>query len=759
MKDKDHSKLQPKAISEAPRLPLETVIMTAELHRRASRAPNYEAESAALARLMSSMAGASSENRDEIARKQRILGVLQELVETGMHLSRADSCGISILEEEEGHEVFRWRAVAGVWSRFIGQTMPRAASPCGVVLELDSPQLMAYPERHYAYQQSDFPPIVEALLVPFHYGGKPVGTIWVIAHDETRQFDAEDLRMMISLGRFAGLAYQVLSEHQHQFAQELAVMERLHALVNSLLVCPDVQAALDEILRAIIDITAADMGNVQIVDAQTNTLRIVAHRGFRQEFLDHFRAIALEETSACGKSIKSLQRCIVEDVETDPSYEPHRLIAEAAGYRAAQSTPLLRRDGVLLGILSTHYRKPFRPSAKELRVLDLYTRQAADFLERKRAEEDLREADRRKDEFLAVLAHELRNPLAPICSGLELIKAFGNDRAQLEKIRAMMERQAQQLVTLVNDLLEISRITRGKFELRKRRVRVGEILQSALDAARPAIEAAHHQLLLELPAESLEVHADPHRLAQVLSNLLNNAAKFTPEGGRIRLTAEQTGDELTLTVSDTGIGIAPEKQNSIFDMFAQVAVPLHKGSSGLGMGLHLSKLLVAMHGGTIAVRSEGTDRGSEFRIGIPLSAGAPATDMSFSQGRSATRIKGRVLVVDDNADAADSMCLLVEGFGHETRTAYGGEEAIRIASEFLPNVILLDLGMPRVSGYEVAQRIRSQSWGRAMKLVALTGWGQDTDKKKTTDAGFNHHLVKPADSRRVEELIAEALGV
>ncbi len=366
----------------------------------------------------------------------------------------------------------------------------------------------------------------------------------------------------------------------------------------------------------------------------------------------------------------------------------------------------------------------------------------------------LSEADRRKDEFLATLAHELRNPLAPIRMGLEVLKRERHNPQLIEQVRSTMERQTLQLITLVDDLLEVSRITRGKLELRKCRVKLDEIVQSSVEASQPFIDEANHSLSVKLPHDPLDLHADPHRLSQVLSNLLNNAAKYTPEGGQIWLTVERQGNDVRISVKDTGIGIPAEMKNAIFDMFAQIERPMERGYTGLGIGLTLVKSLVEMHSGKIEVFSEGEHRGSEFVVRLPILIEMPDKDHQTDEAAKQQNVKSkrRVLVVDDNKAAAEMLSLVVKMLGSEVRIANDGREAVEVAAEYLPDVILMDIGMPKMNGYEAAQHIRQQPWGTHILLIALTGWGQEEDKRRTTDAGFDYHLVKPAEPSELQRL-------
>lgn len=368
----------------------------------------------------------------------------------------------------------------------------------------------------------------------------------------------------------------------------------------------------------------------------------------------------------------------------------------------------------------------------------------------------LSEADRRKDEFLATLAHELRNPLAPIRTGLELMKMV-DDPATIEEIRSTMERQTQQMVMLIDDLMDVSRITQGKLQLRKCRVKLADIVRSAVEASSPFILEAGHELTVAIPESPIFLEADPHRLAQVLSNLLNNAAKYTKEGGRIWFIAERQENEVVVTVKDTGIGIPAEMLERIFELFAQIDRPMERGYTGLGIGLTLVKSLVEMHGGRIDVRSEGPDQGSQFCVRLPLLREwvVPETRLNRPEQNGARSSKRRVLVVDDNKAAADMLSMVVKMLGNEVRTAGDGWQAVTVAAEFLPDMVVMDLGMPRMNGYEAARHIRQQTWGEKMMLVALTGWGKEDDRQRTHEAGFDHHLVKPAEPAALQELFSK----
>ncbi|MEP7220982.1 MAG: ATP-binding protein, partial [Bacteroidota bacterium] len=366
------------------------------------------------------------------------------------------------------------------------------------------------------------------------------------------------------------------------------------------------------------------------------------------------------------------------------------------------------------------------------------------------------EADQRKDEFLATLAHELRNPLAPLRSGLEVMSLIGSDDPTVEDVRRMMERQLGQMVRLIDDLMDMSRISRNRIELRRSPVELARIIHDAVETSRPLIEAAGHTLRIELPAEPVLVDADATRLSQVFSNLLNNAAKYTEQGGHISLSVEPDGDTVVAAVEDDGVGIPGEMLPRIFEMFTQVDQSLEKARGGLGIGLTIVQRLVEMHSGRVEAWSAGTGHGSRFTVHLPMLVShtehAPA--VANGDGNAVTRHR-RILVVDDNRDSALSMKMLLGMMHHEVRSAHDGQDALNLGAAFLPDMILLDIGMPGMNGYEVARRIREEAWGRNVVLVAVTGWGQPEDRRRSSEAGFDHHLLKPVEPAMLAKLLTE----
>ena len=888
-------------------LPRDCILATTELERRPRRAPDHAAELRTLGELAQALADAPAT-------------IFPRLAEAMREALQADSAGISLLATEGDR--FHWVAIAGAWQPHTGGGTPRDFGPCGDVLDLDAPQLFQHPERRYTYLAAMSPPIVECLMLPIRVRGEVVGTIWVMAHTAQRRFDAEDLRRLLGLARFAAAAHagaleihrgrngrraaldrmedarrthdamQALNAElrlrEAQSARNANALAKLHELSSRLWRMRDLGEGMDELLAVTLELLGADMGNIQVVDECRGTLVIVAQRGFRREFLDHFREVSIRDDCACGRALRLGQRTIVEDVDADPGFAPHRFAARAAGFRAVQSTPMVGRDGVVLGVISTHFRIPHRPDEMDLRRLDLYVRQAADFIEHKRAEvalrtsevryrglfesakdgilvldshtaritdanpyvcellgythdelldkdlgelglfrdretslaalhelrrrkflrfddlplvtkdgqrldvefmgniyregevsvvqcnirditerkrlendlrkyaADLSEADRRKNEFLAMLAHELRNPLAPIRNAARVMRLTGGAGEMLDTASQMLERQVDQMVRLVDDLLDVSRISSGKIELRLGMVEVTPVIQQAVEAARGLAESPGHQLELTQPRKPMFVNADPARLVQMVGNLLTNACKFTERGGRIEVEVEREDQQVAIRVRDNGIGIAEEQRARIFDMFMQLDTSLERTTGGLGIGLPLVKTLVEMHGGSIDVQSDGIGHGTTFTLRLPLLTDArqpaPAEPAPEHPARATS---SRVLVVDDNIDSASSLALLLEMSGHTTQIAHDGLEAVKAAKAFKPDIVLLDIGLPHLNGFEAASRIRKSAWGRDVILVALTGWGQNEDRERSRAAGFDAHLLKPVDYDVLMGLLAD----
>jgi PAS domain S-box-containing protein len=385
-----------------------------------------------------------------------------------------------------------------------------------------------------------------------------------------------------------------------------------------------------------------------------------------------------------------------------------------------------------------------------------------DITERKRTEKqtydlliESKEGDRRKDEFLAMLAHELRGPLAPLRNMLEIMKRAEGDGNLLQQARSTMERQLGQLVRLVDDLIDVSRITRNKIELRKERVELASIIHQSVEACRHLAESARHDVSVTLPPQPIYLHADPVRLAQVFTNILNNACKYTEAGGNIWLTAERQGSDVLVTVKDTGVGIPTDQLGRVFEMFTQIDRTLERSQGGLGIGLTLVKRLVEMHGGSVEAFSEGPGRGSEFVVRLSVLIEKPEAVTPEPTSEPTKLTARRILVVDDNTDAASSLAMLLTLTGNETHTVHDGLEAVAAAERFRPDVVLLDIGLPKLNGYDACRRMREQPYGKSMFIVALTGWDQEQDRRKSKDAGFDCHMVKPVKLADLESMFAE----
>ena len=453
---------------------------------------------------------------------------------------------------------------------------------------------------------------------------------------------------------------------------------------------------------------------------------------------------------AGGKALWEIFSVRREDTSQPVTIQIERVLKEGEKIRDASPLILMPRIGNPIPV--AYSAAPIRDPHNGITSIVLIFR---DESERHRSELALRNADKRKDEFLATLAHELRNPLAPICTGLELLDITSDDPQAASELRGMLIRQSRHMVRLIDDLLDVSRITRGKLELRKSHVDLAEIIRNAVETTQPLVESGGQHLVIKLPKRPIRLYADTNRLTQVFSNLLNNAVKFTPAEGRIELTAAQEGSKVTIDVADTGIGMPPDQLDEIFEMFTQVHGSSERVQSGLGIGLTLVRRLVELHDGEIEAYSAGENLGSKFSVRLPV---LPAPEISEKPGTRAgeavqrTAIR-RVLVVDDNVDALESLSRLVACMGNDVRKAHDGLEAVESAESFRPDIVLMDLGMPRLDGYEAAKRMRQEPWGRALTLVATTGWGQDEHRRRAREAGFDHHLIKPIDIASLRSIL------
>jgi PAS domain S-box-containing protein len=488
-------------------------------------------------------------------------------------------------------------------------------------------------------------------------------------------------------------------------------------------------------------------------------------------------AVITTDTQGCVTMMNAAAEALTGWTTSEAKGEPLTVVFDIINEHTRQpvDNPAMRalRDGVVVGlanhtilIAKDKTERPIDDSAAPIRdragVMFGCVLVFRDITERHHMENELRrvaadlsEAARRKDEFLATLAHELRNPLAPIRNGLEIMKMAGSDIGAVEKARSMLERQLEQMVRLVDDLMDLSRISRGKIELKRERVQLAAVVENAVETSRPLIDLMGQELTLTVPQHPIVVDADMTRLAQVFLNLLNNAAKYSERGGHIWLTVERQGSDVVVSVRDAGIGIPADKLGSVFDMFSQVDRSLERSQGGLGIGLNIVKTLVEMHGGSIEGKSDGPGRGSEFVVRLPVVVEASVPPRPKGGEQASHKSSLRILIVDDNRDSADSLAMMLKIMGNDTRTAYDGKEGVVLAEEFRPDVLLFDIGLPKLNGYEACRLIRQQPWGKAAILIAVTGWGSEDDRQRSREAGFDHHMVKPADANTLMKLLAE----
>lgn len=564
--------------------------------------------------------------------------------------------------------------------------------------------------------------------------------------------------------------YERLRQSEQRLEMELADTKLLQSISAHLIQEDSIDALYTRITEAAQTITQSDFASMQIYYPERGTagqLRLLASSGLTQEGKDFWAWVDANAGTTCAVAMRTGKRFVSSNMYTCEfvvGTPDHEMFARA-GVLAAQSTPLFSRSGKLLGMISTHWQSNHTPSDRDLNLLDILARQAADLLERKAAAEALQqsqvaltEADRRKDEFLATLSHELRNPLAPIRNALHIMRVDPGSEKFLKMIE-MMDRQMLHLVRLIDDLLDVSRISQGKIDLRRERMTLQSAVADAIETCRSLIDNNAHKLTIDLQEEPVWIYADPTRVAQVVSNLINNAAKYTPPGGQIFISARSEDTLAALSVTDTGLGIPADMLPKVFDLFTQVDRNLHRSQGGLGIGLALVKQLLDMHGGEIVVNSAGLNEGSTFTVHLPLAIQCDAdivSDSNFTDRHETASVAKtlRVLVVDDNVDSAETIGLILELQGHKTRLAFDGCEALVAASAFNPDAILLDIDLPGLNGHEVCRELRKNPLFKNTLVIAQSGFGQERDRKLAKESGFDHHLVKPFDFTRLSGLLS-----
>ncbi len=534
---------------------------------------------------------------------------------------------------------------------------------------------------------------------------------------------------------------------------------------EELVAAADHRAALSRIAALAVP-RLADWCAVDVVEPGTAEIRrlAVAHVdpakvAFAHELHERYppdpgadRGVPQVIRTGCSELYREIPRELLDATAVD---DEHRRIIAELDLRSAMLVPLRVTDRTF-GALTFIYTGPRRYTDLDLAFAEDLARRAALLIERRRLEEEAHAASRAKDEFLAMLGHELRNPLAPIRTALQLLELRGDPATAKE--RQVIERQVDHLVRLVDDLLDVSRLTRAKIKLEQEPIEIGTLIARALEMASPLLERRQHHVEVQVPREGLVVNADPGRMAQVFSNLLTNAAKFTDPGGHIAVTAARDDREIAVTVTDTGVGIAPEFLPSLFEMFAQERQTLERSQGGLGLGLSIVRSLVTMHGGTVSVHSEGRGRGAAFTVRLPAFEGTVAGSRAGTAPGALPARGGRILLVDDNEDAAAMLAELLISAGYDVQVAFDGPSALTIARELSPDLAILDIGLPVMDGYEVAAALRAMFPGPRPRLIALTGYGQEQDQHRATTAGFERYLVKPIGFENLRQTIDELIG-
>ena len=722
----------------------------------------------------------------DLTSELEIESLMQKVTDAATRLTGAAFGAFFYNTVNESGEAFQLYTLSGApreaFSRF---GMPRATPVFKPTFDGEAPvrvaDITADPRYgkwapHHGLPQGHLP-VRSYLAVPVVSGSGTVLGGLVFGHPDTGVFGeraernavavASHASVAIDNARLFGRAREEIDRRvrmEEELAQQVKSLTRLHDLALRLGGMNELAPALQAILDTAVEGQDADFGLVWLLEAESGALVVRASRGFDQRSLNFFqRVMPGAAGGAAGNAFAHQQRWVIEDVDTDPGFEPFRSGAHDAGFRSVHSTPIVTRAGQLLGAISVHFAHKPRPSPRDMQVADVCARHAADVIEAvtsqealRESERELRELDQRKNEFLATLAHELRNPLAPLRNGLEVLRLAGRDAQTSEKARSMMERQLGQMVRLVDDLLDVSRVSRGKIELRREEVELATVLRNAIETSEPLIRDRRHALRTSIPAHGIRVNADVTRLSQVFWNLLNNAAKYTEPGGTIELAVRPGDTQVEVSVRDNGIGIPHDMQGQVFDIFTQVDRTLEKSQGGLGIGLSIAKRLVEMHGGTIEVKSGGHGQGTEFVVRLPARGAEPvAAPPPPDEVPERPASPRRILIADDDADSAATLSILLEAMGNEVRAVHDGSQAIEAAAEFRPDAILLDIGMPRLNGYDACRVIRAQPACSKAFIVALTGWGQQEDRRRAENVGFDCHLVKPVEPAALERLIRE----
>jgi PAS domain S-box-containing protein len=587
-----------------------------------------------------------------------------------------------------------------------------------------------------------------------------------IDHYETRRLRKDGTGVDVSLtvspilndaGQILGASKIARDITQRRQAEETLrrQTERLRLLWEAagvLLAADEPEVMLRGLLRKIGPHLGVDAYLNYMVTESGEALRLSSCEGIPVEATRQVAQLEFGQ-AICGTAARDRRPIVATHIQQ--SDDPKVQLAKSWGIRAYACNPLVVGNR-LLGTLSFASRLKDQFDTEEVAFIETICHYVTVACERLRLLDELKAADRRKDEFLAILAHELRNPLAPILSAVKVLHLKGSPAPEARGSREIIDRQIEHLTRLVDDLLDVSRITRNRLELRRSRIDLTEVIAGAVESSRPLIEQCGHELTVSLPPEPVYVDGDLVRLTQVFMNLLNNAAKYTERPGRLRIVAERQDTTAIVRVADNGVGIAPDKLSHLFEMFYQVDGSLERAQSGLGLGLSLVRFLVEAHGGRVEARSEGIGKGSEFVVHLPVFAAAaasvPAQQASGLDPAVATGL--RIVVADDNRDSADLFAMLLRLSGNDVHTAYDGVSAVETAERVRPDAVILDIGMPRLNGEDACRRIRATPWGGSVMMIAVTGWDQEESRRRIVDAGFDAHLIKPVDPGAVIELLA-----
>ena len=674
----------------------------ATLDARAARPAEPEVEAAVFAEVIRSMARNSSRTYDLIA-------------QGALRLCRAGSAGISLLGTEGDEAVVHWPAVAGIAGGQVAGSAPAAELLCGLSISRAETMLLADPGEHYPLLASIDPPVTEAICVPIQSEGRIVGTLWAMAHEHGTAFDATDARILRTLGHFVAARLAGAGGIRHELA-ELKVAQA--ALAKS-----------EESFRTLAESLPAKLF---VSDLEGNTTyanrRLYQVTGATPGSLLGQGWTTFVHPDDLPGVLETMERAMRIGIPYEVDYR----FRTAAGYRwfMVRGNAIEDESGAVVGWCSA----------------------AIDIEDARQAQAALQAANDTKDVFLATLAHELRNPLAPIRNAARVLAAPKADAKSLQWCREVIGRQVSIMARLLDDLLDISRITRGKLELRREPVQLWSLLGSAIETSRPLLDARRHELVVKPSDESVRLRVDPVRITQVIANLLNNAAKFTPPGGRIELSVHPSPAEIAIEVTDNGVGLPRDALQRIFTMFSQLDQHSEGEEGGLGIGLALVKGIVSMHGGRVEALSAGVGHGSTFRVVLPRLP-VPDNDVAAQPKVQPESRPQRILVVDDNHDIAASLAMFLELEGHTVQVAHSGADALGVARDFAPDIALLDVGMPGMNGYQLAQLLRQDARAARTTLIAVTGWGSQADKDKAAHAGFDHHLTKPVDPDQLAELL------